>query len=455
MRSSGFLPQGLYQHILAAVITLNQDVQSQETIRSDFDHNENFFDTLAVASYRDQVFRLQFLSMENCIRVDVKGMSPIAIFEWLSGLIDGVISKTTRFLNYSIWVPYISDSNDSRSMNIESVKTFVSLLRMRSTVVQTNGTLQSRHFELTSREILTNYGCWIKSVARVGRVIDVFMSYRWTDRQRKFTDSEFIGRLVDELWSYTITRKHRSMLVFRDTDVLEQGRNFKDDFCKALIDTRLMVPLVSGSLVRMKSIDEDTDVDNTLLEWVIMLVCFELQGKVPALPHERRLFPVLLGAWDSATSTRDVLTVEAMSFPGVLLQKKIFINRAYPLSHALLHTSNTINVDIRPVKTLIAARDQLNRHGVTDLSLLSVPVEQYTMRGIITKLLEFNYYKNRSKKTEKQISSEVCEEITKILNSFVDQEEPNLSSNLEPPIAQDGSGGSPVTTTIEALTIQL
>jgi hypothetical protein len=77
--------------------------------------------------------------------------------------------------------------------------------------------------------------------------------------------------------------------MFLDQQRLEGGRDFRRDFSRALASATVAVPVVSWhALERMLRLREDSDVDNVLLEWTLIL-------ELVAAGRVRRCFPVVLG----------------------------------------------------------------------------------------------------------------------------------------------------------------
>jgi hypothetical protein len=79
--------------------------------------------------------------------------------------------------------------------------------------------------------------------------------------------------------------------VFLDTKRLQDGRDFSVDFSSALVASRIVVPIISWQcLQRMLLLAPDSDVDNVLLEWTLILELLVAGGRSLAL-----CLPVVLG----------------------------------------------------------------------------------------------------------------------------------------------------------------
>jgi hypothetical protein len=111
---------------------------------------------------------------------------------------------------------------------------------------------------------------------------DVFLSYR-----RGAFDSELTVAVFAQLSDQAVGG--RGVRVFLDRRRLEGGRDFRGDFARALASATVAVPVVSWrALQRMLKLGEDSEVDNVLLEWTLML-------ELVAAGRVRRCFPVVLG----------------------------------------------------------------------------------------------------------------------------------------------------------------
>ena len=82
------------------------------------------------------------------------------------------------------------------------------------------------------------------------------------------------------------------MTVFLDNQRLRDGRNFVDDFARALVQSRIVVPVVSAAALE-RLMDHDPNVkDHALMEWVMALECFHSNTGASRV---RRVLPVLFG----------------------------------------------------------------------------------------------------------------------------------------------------------------
>ena len=111
----------------------------------------------------------------------------------------------------------------------------------------------------------------------------VFVSYRWG-----VFDTE-LAKAIFSILCVTIISGGRQVQVFLDRNRLEDGRDFSADFSTALINSRVAVPIVSyASLERMFVLTAESNVDNVLLEWTLIV-------ELMAIGHLKYCLPVMLG----------------------------------------------------------------------------------------------------------------------------------------------------------------
>jgi len=166
---------------------------------------------------------------------------------------------------------------------------------------------------LTLDNLLDKYKVWTKSYGTLEKY-DVFLSYRQSP-----VDSPLVAAVFDRFSLFNITTSQRAIEVFLDNQRLEKGREFRDDFSKALTHSAVVVPFLSTkSMERMLKHDAES-VDNVLVEWILALVCYN-NKELQAMTHIR-ILPILLGPPDSNNERR-----RPFSFADIDLVPCILIN---------------------------------------------------------------------------------------------------------------------------------
>jgi hypothetical protein len=86
-----------------------------------------------------------------------------------------------------------------------------------------------------------------------------------------------------------VTEEGQQVHVFLDRNRLEDGRIFSSDFAKALINSLVVVPIVSYSaLIHMFYLKSDSNIDNVLLEWMLIV-------ELLARGHLKFCYPIMVG----------------------------------------------------------------------------------------------------------------------------------------------------------------
>ena len=127
---------------------------------------------------------------------------------------------------------------------------------------------------------------WFRSMGLLSRY-DVFISHR----MKGLHDDKLVNGMYDRLTNYSIESSHRSIYTFLDKRRLRDGRDCLEEFTKALINSTLIVPIVSRyALERMvKGKHKPNECDCVLVEWIISIECYKSKRCVSGI------FPILIG----------------------------------------------------------------------------------------------------------------------------------------------------------------
>ena len=163
-------------------------------------------------------------------------------------------------------------------------------------------------------------------------------------------DSRYTERLKDRFSTYNIGEENRAVSVFLDNKRLRDGRNFVDDFARALVNSLIVVPVVtSDALHRMKQHDPYQP-DHALMEWLMAIECFHSPASKVA-----RVLPVLFGTRDGNSDVIANLFAEGLI-------------EALP--------------EVHPKETVRTAMQLLQANGIEPRMGLST----YTVRSILVEL---------------------------------------------------------------------
>ena len=244
------------------------------------------FENVAVLRYGGQRFRLTHLTKSNCIQVDVEGENPYAIYQRLCTQIGNIKSETLKSLGYIPTLLVKSDSGSSDYIHIPFNMNLMSSNTYDDYVIEST-CMKGINYRISGRDIKKQHPHWFANLGILDRY-DVFISHRWGDY-----DNKLVARLYDSLTLYPIGQNGRSIATFLDFKggSLQSGDNFQKGFARALIRSRVIVPVVSKfALERM--VDHDGDVeDNVLIEWIIALECVNATYDGPRIS---KIYPVLI-----------------------------------------------------------------------------------------------------------------------------------------------------------------
>jgi hypothetical protein len=305
MAETGFLAMGLYERLMAGLLTLS--------LGSSFGGKVSLLKrAVAVVWLCGQRVRLLKLSDTHCIRVDVEKGSPLAVCRHVTELLEATIRETARGLKYSLWLSSppsssaVAPAATSSSFSSPSPPDFLSLQAVQAALTTSSDVASADQlFTVSHAAISSSHSAWLEPSG--GHAYDAFLSYRWGKEDGDVCQSIFAG-----MGGYNVTPARRPVVLFKDTVRLQCGMNFLQGFCAALLRSRVIVPLVTDySLLRMRTHKPHLP-DYTLMEWVLAIHLHDSD------PHIHRVYPLFLGTvTDAETGCRSALnTVRFNTFPG-------------------------------------------------------------------------------------------------------------------------------------------
>jgi hypothetical protein len=273
MQRSSFLPVGTFEQLTATALSWSQltprSTPCDLTLKKD----------LLILFFGNVWFRMVHRPHHSCIQVDVASPTVLPVlYRLLKMLVKMNISSemlaeksSTEYLHV---MPYIALPNTpTDQMVFLSVKRLTAISTARgfpitlpcrmnvdSSMVQAQFPWLSPRHEMVE---LTQY--------------EMFISYRWNP---DFED-EFVACLRDRLGDFNL--EGRAMRIFRDNECIEVGVQIQDAFFGSLMNSVLMVPVVShAALNKMLDTNAERDVsvaDNLLAEWLSALIFLRLRSQ--------------------------------------------------------------------------------------------------------------------------------------------------------------------------------
>lgn len=267
MKKFGYLPKGIYECMLSHIAAWNEPHSRVSPTLSSH---------VSVFCTRGQRFRLVMDESTHVLHVDVGNGSPLPLLARLTEIVKQVMLTMMKCLHVSTWV-HSSEHN-----------LFLSLGSVQDSLTSGSALIDDDvrapiDFECLKRELHV----WRSPDALLDHY-DIFISYRWTKKEDidesirdyvvKYGDTSLAQAIFNDLRHRTVTPQRRAIAVFRDQQCLQMGMNFLDIFCRCLLHSTMVVPIMSDfALDRMRQHDA-TEVDYTLLEWIIALVLFKPAG---------------------------------------------------------------------------------------------------------------------------------------------------------------------------------
>jgi len=280
-RDFGFLPSGLFERLLCKVVTWSEDTLLGTSILG----GRDIYRDEAVVRYGNQRFRVKLLPDVNAVQVDIEGSSPLAIHWRLKETVASLIAECMKSLKFTTLVEYDYSRGGANTRDDQNML-LIPLHHVRSSA-KSHSVLSVRGGRklLDADEVYSKYSYWLNDL-RLFENYDVFLSYRWGK-----LDSMLVHKLFDRLTLHTIGADNRSIVTFLDTYRLQEGKLLQVELLNTLASSSVVVPIVSvEALSRMQSHDP-TKIDNLLLEWILMLVCYN-----HPLSQVKAILPVLLGS---------------------------------------------------------------------------------------------------------------------------------------------------------------
>jgi hypothetical protein len=377
LRSSGFLPSGLFERIISKLLLWCQTTSRYST----FSHrNIVVHRNLAILHFGSQRFRLVACPLVNSIRVDVEGENPLAVHSALVDTVENAISECFKSLTcFTVLFHSVPTGGvDTSSRNTNAVAESGSLSRFTHESESSNASQNS--FVIPMKHLLAAavgrsplmkaggrrlfdadaiqqlYGSWLRVPKPLEKYM-AFISYRWMP-----VNSQCVSLVYDMFSNFTVGDHHQTIDVFLDKKLLQAGRRFDFDFVKALSKSCVLMPVVSVETLERMSNQNVGEVDNVLLEWAVGLELVNQSAKKSCDSEMKAIFPLAFGK-----TTMEENKVRA---------DNLFASDTYRSLPSVV-----------PTATLKQAKDVLQSVH-PDLQLSSGFMEQ-TIEGIVNSLMKY------------------------------------------------------------------
>jgi hypothetical protein len=385
MKSNGFLPNGFFERLLCRMI----GVCLNESPTQAADWSKNIQKDTVLLTYKGQRFRMSCLLSENMIRVDVFGYNPVPIYFLLSENIEIVCEESYQSLKCMTLLSLMTALTGPQFIKLDALQSCISEMSTFSLPPQ-----------ISVSQLKEKYNVWFfnykQTLALSG--YDIFLSYRQNDQ-----DSALVKCLFNEFSYYNISSERYSPVsVFLDGRRLQDGEDFRESFVTSLLQSKIVVPIVTVEALKRMIHHNPAEVDNLLLEWILALHFCESSSGL-------KVIPIVFGSY-SLVEDKDVTAAEASA--DSRKKKKVIkeikgINDPHSFSCILPHSSGNLEIldyiDVDTVNVLISSPLPGKMRVIPELTLttadvllkknrqkgLSEELKNHTIDQIVSKLLLF------------------------------------------------------------------
>jgi len=314
LKTYGFLPSGLFERIIGKSVVWCQATShnSQFNIR-----NVGLYRNVAIMSFGRQRFRLTAYDDMNCIRLDAEGKNPLAVHDRMIELIRAVMKECMKSLRCFSALYYDCDTVSNHEGDVSTLSSETASAGILIPLNQLREVASSRSVLnkpggrklLSDEDVRRLYEPWLQ-LYDLRSEYDFFVSYRWG-----LHDDTFVSVLFDMFTNHSVGNDNRAIEVFLDKKRLKTGRRFDMDFAKALINSTVMLPVVSSDGLQRMFSHDPAKVDNLLLEWIIGIECYHSdKSKLQAI------LPLMFGNRVKTENSDgyEVITIERISGPDIL-----------------------------------------------------------------------------------------------------------------------------------------
>lgn len=285
----------MYERIIAQAVAWNQCTGRLRSILSQ---------NVSLLYFGVQQFRVFLHKEKNLLQVDVGIGSPLALHQQLMALIEQVVGSMMKSLHVSSWISKSTDPS-SHLFSLAAVQDCV-----REKIF-----LESFRCRCDWQQLKDDFGVWLVDNALKDRY-DLFISFTTPKEFKSFSvtggdGSQNLAEAVFErLGWFHVASSCRPIDVFVATKRLVTSMHRLDTVCRSIPSSTVFIPIISESALEGMRMHDPSEVDRTLLQWVIALVCHKASG--------RGIFPVILGEkdGDSCDDRRRHFVVNTSNLPG-------------------------------------------------------------------------------------------------------------------------------------------
>jgi GTPase SAR1 family protein len=257
-----FFPGGLFSQLLCAVLDWSQLTLGVDAAKF------TLFSDMAYVSFANTEFRMLWKVTENVIQIDVAGGTPMTVFSRVAKLLRKLIDESIQSLYFAGHVLH-QPTSSSEAYLTPLVGTVSSMLAAVGAVNDIT----------VDRANVIEQHPWLCDTKRLHDGYDVFLSYRWG------RDNEFVVALRDRLLDYAV--EHRGLAIFIDKTEITVGQRFDMKFCRSLLHSEVLVPVISPTALERMMNPSTAETDNVLVEWLTAVVVLKFRAQISGCRLEK------------------------------------------------------------------------------------------------------------------------------------------------------------------------
>jgi len=209
---------------------------------------------------------------------------------------------------------------------------------------------------LTSQETKERYGPWLKMYDYLEKY-DIFVSY-----QKGPQDKELALAMFTMLSNFSCGSELRAVEVFLDERRLQHGRRYQDDFIQSIINSTIVVPILSVDALAKLLKHDPLVVDSILLEWICAIEGYKSDDS-----RIKYIYPLFYGRRDPVTG--DVGSVfdceEFKQIPDIIPQATLSAAKSLLIANKIFSRAPT-GFATKTVKSIVTAISEFSGLSVDD-----------------------------------------------------------------------------------------
>ena len=375
LRTKGFLPNGLFERLLGKCIAWSQKVSVTGCLRLG---SMALYKDMALLHFGSQTFRITPLYHLHCIRIDIEGSNPLPVMQRIHEFVLDIIQQCMKSLHAFVAVPVIGATdaqyesayclhNKLRAdltkaafeTELETQEQSMHLLpldNIRESVKNEEPLLNEGTCLVSLHDILRDFDCWLNLSNKAREWYDIFLSYCWGA-----FDSDIVTQVFDAMTNYAVGTENRRIHVFLDKRRLQKGKEFDREFAKALVNSSVVIPIVSeDALYRMSHEFNPASCDNVLLEWMTTL---ELMHSQSGKSKVQLACPIMIGHIEQTADMYDGIIEDLFKSENYLNLPSVVPSKTIEVAKALLRDNDITpsgEFDNYTVKSFVEAFLKLN-----------------------------------------------------------------------------------------------